>query len=160
MENLGMNRSCFLSSQIGPIFQIIVLPFLLWFQIKPCKAPQIFLAHSFVHCSSAPNSLPIVIGCIGPPVSFRLYISNNHVFDLNGQPGYFPRNVGFPAAPRLAQVLQYGFSFVSFDPLGHHIWNVFNHRRSQLQIVLTLNSLFGHRLCDSFRMTSFKLAGQ
>lgn len=135
-----------------------MLSFLLWFQIQSCESAQILFAHSFVNSGSPSNPFPIIVSCIGPPVCFRFDIPDDHVFDLHRQPGNLPGNVGFPAAPRLTQMLQYSFSFVSFDPLRHHIWDVFDHGRSQLEVILALNALFCYWLRNSFRMTPFKLA--
>ena len=38
-----------------------------------------------------------------------------------------PRDVGFPAAPRLTQMLQDGSGLVLFDTFRHHVQDVMHH---------------------------------
>ena len=61
------------------------------------------------------DSLAIVMGCVGPPISFGLDISQNHVFNGQRQSRHFPRDVGLPTTPRFAQMLQNRSRFVLLD---------------------------------------------
>ena len=75
-----------------------------------------------------PFSSPVVVGNVRPPVGLGLDIAQNHVLDGGGQAWHLPGNVGLPAAPRLAQVLQDRATLVSLDALGHHVQDVVHHR--------------------------------
>lgn len=55
--------------------QVIVLSFLFSLQVKPGEAAQVFLAHSFVDSSTTADTLPVVVSCVGPPISLGLHIS-------------------------------------------------------------------------------------
>ena len=57
-------------------------------------------------------------------------------------------------------MLQNGLCLVSLDTFGHHIIDVLDDSRSELEIILTLNSLLGHRLCNTLRVTTFELPGK
>lgn len=72
----------FLRSDIRPIFEVVVLPLLLSLQVQPCQPAQVLSADGFVYSSSTPDTLPVVVSHIGPPVSLLLDIPQNHV--LNG----------------------------------------------------------------------------
>lgn len=65
-----------------------------------------------------------------------------------------PGDVGFPAPPGLAEVLQDGPGLVLLDALGHHVQDVVHHGGTQLQIEVRLHALLGHRLGDSLGMTT------
>jgi len=54
---------------------------------------------------------------------------------------YLPRDIGLPAAPGLAEVLQDGACLVLFDPLRHHVQDVVHYCRTQFQVKVALNSL-------------------
>ena len=63
-----------------------------------------------------------------------------------------------PAPPPLRQMLQYRARLVRLDSLGHHIQDIVHHSGTELQIKVRLHTLFGHRLGDTFRMTTFELS--
>lgn len=65
-----------------------------------------------------------------------------------------PRNVGLPASPGLAEVLQDGSGLVLFDALGHHVQDVVHHSSTQLQVKVRLHTLFSNRLGYTLGMTS------
>lgn len=62
--------------------QVVVLSLLLSFQVQTSQSAQVLLAHRLVHGRSTANSLTVVVGRVGPPVSFGLHIAQDHV--LNG----------------------------------------------------------------------------
>mmetsp|Transcript_13659 Transcript_13659/g.18096 ORF Transcript_13659/g.18096 Transcript_13659/m.18096 type:complete len:218 (-) Transcript_13659:2714-3367(-) len=97
---------------------------------------------------------------VGPPVRLRLDVPQDHVFDRRGQPGHFPGDVGFPAAPGFRQVLEDGPGFVALDALRHHVEDVVHHSGAQLEVEMTLNALLGHGLRDSLRVAAFELPRQ
>lgn len=68
-----------------------------------------------------PDSLSVVVGSVGPPISFSLHISQNHILNRGGQTWHFPWNVGLPTPPGLTEVLQNSPCLVLFDSLRHHI---------------------------------------
>ncbi len=75
-----------------------------------------------------------------------LTIPENHVLDGCGEAGHLPRDVGLPAAPGLAQVLEDGARLVLLDPLRHHVDDVVHHGGAQLQVEVALHALFRHGL--------------
>ena len=65
----GVNSHTFFCRNIGSIFEIAVLSLLLGFEIEPGQSSQIFLADCLVDSGSPFNSLSVVVGGIGPPIS-------------------------------------------------------------------------------------------
>ncbi len=65
-----------------------MLSLLLCFQVQTGQSSQILLAHRFVHGGSTPDSLTVVVSSVGPPISFRLHVAQNHVLDWSGQARY------------------------------------------------------------------------
>lgn len=57
-----------------------------------------------------------------------------------------PRDIGLPAPPGFAQVLQDGPGLVLLDPLGHHVQDIVHHCRPQLQVKVGLYPLLGDSL--------------
>ena len=57
---------------------------------------------------------------------------------------YLPGNVGLPTPPSLTEMLQYGACLVLLDTLWHHVQDVMHDSRSQLQVKMGLNALFGN----------------
>ena len=57
-------------------------------------------------------------------------------------------------------MLQDGLGFISLYALGHHVVYVHDHCRPELQVVLRLDPLLGHGLCDALRVASFELASK
>ena len=64
------------------------------------------------------------MGGVGPPIGFGLDVAQDHVFDGQRQSGHFPGDVGLPATPSLAQVLQDGSRLVLLDACQDGIWEV------------------------------------
>ena len=69
-------------SDIGPVLEVVVLPLLLRLQVQASQPAQVLAAHCLVDSGAPPDSLPVVVGHIGPPVSLLLDIPQDHV--LNG----------------------------------------------------------------------------
>ncbi len=63
-----------------------------------------------------------------------------------GEAGHLPRDVGLPAAPGLAEMLEDGARLVLLDPLRHHVDDVVHHGGAQLQVEVALHTLFRHGL--------------
>lgn len=58
-----------------------MLSLLLSFQVQTSQSSQVLLAHGLVHSRSTTDSLTIVVGGVGPPVGFSLYVAQDHVLD-------------------------------------------------------------------------------
>lgn len=56
---------------------------LLCFQPKSGQTPKIFATNSFVNSCSSSNTFPIIMCHIGPPISFWLDITQDHVLNRN-----------------------------------------------------------------------------
>ena len=65
--------------------QVVVLSLLLSFQVQTSQSSQVLLTHGLVHGGSATDSLPVVVGRVGPPISFGLHIAQDHVLNWSGQ---------------------------------------------------------------------------
>lgn len=63
-----------------------MLSLLLSLQVEACEAAKVFLADSFVHSCSSPDSLAVVMCRVSPPVGFGLDVSQDHVFNGGGKP--------------------------------------------------------------------------
>ena len=104
-----------------------MLSFLFRFEIESRQSTEILLADRLIDGGAASNSLAIIMRRIRPPIGFRFHVAKDHVFDGKRQSGNFPRDIGFPAAPRFTQMLQNGSRFVLLDSLRHHIQNIVHH---------------------------------
>ena len=71
---------------VRSILEVVVLPLLLCLQVETCQPAQVLAAYCLVHSGSTPNTLPVVVGHIGPPVRLLLHISQNHVLNGSRQP--------------------------------------------------------------------------
>lgn len=60
---------------------------------------------------------------------------------------YLPGDIGLPAPPSLAQMLQDGSGFVLFDSFWHHVQNVMHNGCPQLQVKVRLHTLLRDSLC-------------
>lgn len=138
--------------------QIVMLTFLLSFQVKSCQSSQVLLANSLINRGTPADTLPVVMSRIGPPIRLHLHVPQNHVFNRNRQSRYFPGNVCLPAPPRLGEVLQDRPSLVLLDALRHHVDNVVHDRGSQFEIEVGFDSLLGHSFGNTFGVAAFKLA--
>lgn len=137
-----------------------MLPLLLSLQIKTCESAEILLTNSLIHGRSSFDSFTIVVGRIRPPIGLGFDVANDHVFYSSRQAWNLPRNVGFPAAPGFAQMLKDSLCFVLLDSFRHHVIDVLDYSSSQLQVILTFNSLLGDCLGNALRMSTFKLSRQ
>lgn len=126
VKDLRVNSCSFFCCQIWTIFEVIVLPFLLGLEIETSQTAEVFLAHSFVNCCTSSDSFSIVVGGISPPVGLRLDIANDHVLNRHGESWNLPGNIGFPAAPRLTQMLQNRLRLVCLDSFWHHVTDIFD----------------------------------
>ena len=61
--------------------QVVVLSFLLSFEVKSCKTTQIFLANSFVNSGTTTNTFSVVMCSVCPPISLGFDIPQYHVFN-------------------------------------------------------------------------------
>ena len=84
VEYLGVYRSRLFSRHIWPILEIVVLPLLLCFQIEPGKTSKVLLTDSLIDGCTSSDSLSIIVGGIGPPISLSLHISDYHVLYRQG----------------------------------------------------------------------------
>ena len=66
---------------------------------------------------------------------------------------HLPGDVGLPAPPGLAEVLQDGPGLVLLDALGHHVQDVVHDSSTQLQVEVGLDTLLGHRLGHALGVT-------
>lgn len=67
---------------------------------------------------------------------------------------YLPGDVGLPAPPGFAEVLQDGAGLVLLDPLRHHVQDVVHDGRAQLQVKVRLHALLGDRLGHALRVAT------
>lgn len=65
-----------------------MLSFLFGFQVQTCQPAQVLFAHRLVHSGSSANSLTVVVSRVGPPVSFGLYVPENHILDGRRKTGH------------------------------------------------------------------------
>ena len=149
-----------LGRHVRAVLEVVVLPLLLGLEPQPRQPAQVLLGHGLVHGGAAADALAVVVGHVGPPVGLGLDVAQDHVLDGRGHAGHLPRDVGLPAAPGLAQVLQDGAALVRLDALGHHVEDVVHHRRAQLEVVVRLDALLGHRLGDALGRAALELARQ
>lgn len=68
--------------------QVVMLPFLFCFQIQSSQTTQILLADGLVYGGAASDTLPVVVGGVGPPVSLGLHKPQDHIFDGDWQSRY------------------------------------------------------------------------
>lgn len=78
--------------------QVIMLPFLLSFQVESGQPAQVLLTDGFVHSGSAADPLPVVVSCVCPPVSFGLHIPQDHVLNRSWQPWHLGRDMNLTEA--------------------------------------------------------------
>ena len=74
-----------LRSDVGSILEVVVLPLLLRLQIQPCQPAQVLTAHCLVHSGATPDTLPVVVGHVSPPVRLLLHVPQDHVLNGSGQ---------------------------------------------------------------------------
>ena len=149
MNSCSINSNSLLGRDVRSILQVIMLTLLLCLQIQPGQSSQILLANCLIDCGSSSNSLAIVMSSICPPIGLHLDITQDHVLNGNRQSGNFPWNICLPASPSLRQMLQNGPSFVLFDSLGHHVYNIVHNGSTQLKIKVRLHTLLGDGFCDA-----------
>ena len=135
-----------LHRHVRTVLQEVLLPLLLLLQEQTRQPAHVLLAHRLVHCRSAANSLAVVVRHVRPPVRLRLHVTQNQRLDCRRHARNRPWDVRLPAPPRLRQVLQNRARLVRLDALRHHVQNVLQHCRTQLQIVVRLHALLRHRM--------------
>jgi hypothetical protein len=57
-------------------------------------------------------------------------------------------------------MLQNGLRLVLLDGLRHHVQDIMHNSSTQLKVIVRLNTLFGHGLCNTLAVSAFELAGQ
>ena len=57
-------------------------------------------------------------------------------------------------------MLQNGLRLVLLDGLGHHVQDIMHDSSAKFKIVMRLNTLLGHGLCNTLAISAFELAGQ
>ena len=62
-----------------------MLALLLSLQVKTCQPSKVLFAHGFVDGGASSDSFSVIMGCVGPPISFRFHVSKYHVLDRDGQ---------------------------------------------------------------------------
>lgn len=65
--------------------QVVVLSFLLSFQVQAGQSPQVLLAHRLVHSGATADTLTVVVSGVCPPVSFCLDVAQDHVLNGGGK---------------------------------------------------------------------------
>mmetsp|Transcript_31892 Transcript_31892/g.87345 ORF Transcript_31892/g.87345 Transcript_31892/m.87345 type:complete len:298 (-) Transcript_31892:756-1649(-) len=158
MDHRRVDGDRLLGGHVRAVLEVVVLALLLRLQPESREPAEVLLGDRLVHGGAAPDALAVVVGDVGPPVGFRLDVAQDHVLNGRGHPGHLPRDVGLPAAPRLREVLQDGTALVGLDALGHHVEDVVHHRRAELQVVMRLDPLLGHRLRDALGGAPLELA--
>ena len=59
-----------------------MLSLLLCLEIQPGESAQVLLADRLVDGGAATNSLPVVVGSVGPPVSLHLHVPDKRKNDF------------------------------------------------------------------------------
>lgn len=62
-----------------------MLSLLLSFQVQTSQSPKVLLAHRLVYSGTPSNPLTVVVGSVGPPVSFGLHVAQDHVLNGSGK---------------------------------------------------------------------------
>lgn len=83
-----------------------MLPLLLRLEVEAREATEVLLTDRLVYRGAASDPLAVVVRRVGPPVGLGLDVAQDHVLNRRRESWHLPRDVGLPAAPRLAQVLQ------------------------------------------------------
>ena len=153
----GVDGHGLFGADIWPVFQVVVLPFLLGLEVQPGQAPEVLASDRLVDRRAPPDALPVVVGHVRPPVGLHLDIPQDHRLDRRGESRNLPGDVGLPATPRLAQVLQDGLGLVLLDALWHHVQDVMHDGRTKLEIEVTLDPLLGDRLGHALVLAALEL---
>ncbi len=72
----------------SPHLQIVMLSFLLGFQIQSSETPQVLLTHGLVHSCTSSDTLAVVVSRVRPPISFSFHVSEDHVLNWDRQTRY------------------------------------------------------------------------
>ena len=102
------------------------------------------------------NSLPVVVGRVCPPIGLHLNVAQDHVLDGRRQSRDLPRDVGFPAAEGLGEMLKDGAGLVLLDALRHHVEDVVHDGGPKLQIEVRLDPLLRHCLRNSLGVATYE----
>ena len=81
VHSCGVDCDGLLRGDAGSVLQVVVLALLLCLKVEPRQAPQVLLAHRLVDSGAAPDSLPVVVRSVGPPVGLGLDVTQDHVLD-------------------------------------------------------------------------------
>ncbi len=87
MDGRRVYRHGFLGGYIWTILEVVVLSFLLGFEVETCQSTKVLLTDGFVDGGTAPDSLSVVMGRVCPPIGFGLDVTKDHVLYGDGQPG-------------------------------------------------------------------------
>mmetsp|Transcript_36325 Transcript_36325/g.81860 ORF Transcript_36325/g.81860 Transcript_36325/m.81860 type:complete len:205 (-) Transcript_36325:1970-2584(-) len=149
-----------LCTEVWTILQIVVLALL--FSLKPqaSKTTKILLANCLVNSGTSSDTFSVVVSNICPPISLSFYVPKDHVFDRNWHSWNFPWNIRFPASPGFAQVLQNSFAFVLLDPFWHHVQNIMHDSRTELKIIMRLDTLLCNRFSNTFAVSALELSSK
>lgn len=156
----GVDRDGLLGGDVRPVLEVVVLPLLLGLEPQPREPTEVLLAHGLVDGGAPADALAVVVRDVGPPVGLGLDVAQDHVLDRRRQAGHLPRDVGLPAAPRLAEVLEDGARLVGPDALGHHVEDVVHDRGPELEIEVALHALLGDGLGDALGVAALELPGE
>mmetsp|Transcript_19442 Transcript_19442/g.63358 ORF Transcript_19442/g.63358 Transcript_19442/m.63358 type:complete len:470 (-) Transcript_19442:1597-3006(-) len=160
VHHRGIDGDGLLGRDVRPILEIVVLALLLRLEPQPSEPAEVLLGDRLVDGGAAPDALAVVVRHVSPPVGLGLDVPQDHVLDRRRHARHLPRDVGLPAAPGLGEVLQDGARLVRLDALGHHVQDVVHHRRAQLEVVVRLDALLGHRLGDALGGAALELPGE
>ena len=155
-----VDRHALLHRHVRTVLQEVLLPLLLLLQEQPRQPTHVLLAHRLVHRRAAADALAHVVRHVRPPVRLRLHVALDQRLDGGRQSRHLPRDVRLPAAPRLGQVLEDHARLVRSDAFRHHVRDVLQHRRAQLQVVVALHALLCYRVRRRVAVAALELARQ
>ena len=75
MHSGGVDSHSLLSGEIRAVLQVIMLSFMLGFEIQTRQSPQVLLADRFIDSGTSPDTFSIEIRSVGPPISLALHVT-------------------------------------------------------------------------------------
>ena len=81
-----VNGHSLLCSDVGAIFEVVMLSLLLRLEVESSQSTKVLLADRLVNSGTSPDPLTVVVSSVRPPISFRFDKTENHVLHRNRQP--------------------------------------------------------------------------
>ena len=100
----GVDCNCLLGTDVRTILQIVVLSLLFGLEPQTSKPSQVLLHHSLIYCSSSLDTFTIIVCNIGPPISLRFDVTQDHVLNGCRHSRYLPRDIRLPIPKGLAEM--------------------------------------------------------